>query len=414
MTTELLTKNIGLRGITVADSNISMVSGDEGKLYYRGFSIEDLAEKATFEETIYLLLMGRLPSASELEEVKAFMSKERLLPGKVLSILQARSSKASTMDVLQGTVPALADYDRALFSEERGDYIRSSMRLIARTAMVVAAWMNIRKHRDPIIADTELSHAGAFLHALWGKRPTEDETRLIDIMLILHADHTFNASTFATREVASTRAHLYASVAAGVGALSGALHGGANARVMEMLLSIGSMENVADWVSERVRSGKRIMGLGHAVYRVEDPRAGILRKIAGKVLAGRKEEKWYLMSQEVERLGRKALREQKGLELYPNVDFYSGPILYALGLPPEAFPAFFALSRVSGWCAHIIEERFAEAQPKPALYRPRAYYTGRFCGPQGCEWVPLEQRGAGCPSGKEFDGCDEAMACEEC
>ena len=211
-------------------------------------------------------------------------------------------------------------------------------------------------------------------------------------MLILHADHTFNASTFAVREVASTQANLYASVSAGVGALSGALHGGANAKVMTMLLDIGSESNVEPWITNRIDSGNRIMGLGHAVYKTEDPRAAILRRVAAEVLAGKEAEQWFNLGLQVEKIGRKQLQKKKAMDLYPNVDFYSSPVLFGLGLPIDMFPVFFAVSRVSGWCAHYLEECFAEAQPKPALYRPKAEYTGRLCDSEACEWVPIDKR----------------------
>jgi citrate synthase len=229
----------------------------------------------------------------------------------------------------------------------------------------------------------------------------------MDVLLVLHAEHTFNASTFAVREVASTKASLYMSVASGVGALSGPLHGGANARVMEMLMKIGDASAVEPWVRGRIESGQRVMGFGHAVYRTEDPRAGVLREVAQRTLAGRPEQKWFALALEVDRVTRALLREIKGLTLYPNVDFYSGGILSALGLANESFPAFFAVSRVSGWCAHFVEEEFSEAQPKSVIYRPEANYVGRYCGPSGCSFVPLEQRGLGCPCGKDVEGCTE-------
>jgi citrate synthase len=386
-------KNIGLRGVTVADSRISMVDGAQGKLIYRGFTIQQLADQASFEEVVYLLLNGDPPTEEQLAETKKIMAESRNLPEGVLAGLKARQRTAIPMDVLQGAVTALADHDPDLGTEDREKAIHSCLRLISQTATVVAAWHQIRRGFGPIVLNRELSHAGAFLQGLWGTEPTAYEERLMDLLLVLHAEHTLNASTFAAREVASTLAHLYASVSAGVGALSGPLHGGANARVMDMLLEIGSIENVEPWVSERIAKNQRIMGLGHAVYKTEDPRAGVLREVAEKTLVGREEEKWFRLALEIERVGRQQLRDKKGLDLYPNVDFYSGPVLYALGLPTDMFPPFFAVSRVSGWAAHYVEEHFAEAQPKPALYRPRANYTGRYCGPEGCTWVPLRCRG---------------------
>jgi citrate synthase len=406
-------RNIGLRGVTVADSKIGLVDGDKGILIYRGYQIQDLAEHATFEEVIHLLMVGCLPTPEQLTAVKTQLMAALPLPDSTLAYLRSRSRKAQPMDVIQGALTVLADEDPALGSERREDLVASSYRLIARTALVAAAWHHLREGRDLPVVTLDGSLASVFLLALWGRQPTDDERRLMDTLLVLHAEHSLNASTFAARGVASTRAHLYAAASSAVGALSGALHGGANARVMEMLLGIGSLENVEPWVTRRIDSGQRVMGLGHAVYTTEDPRADILRTVAAKALAGKAEEKWFHLALEVRREAMKQLKEKKRLELFPNVDFYSGPILYSLGLAMDMFPVLFAVSRVAGWCAHIIEELLAEAAPKAQLYRPEANYTGRLCGPMGCKFIPLESRGAGCPCGKDVDGCDEAQALAE-
>jgi citrate synthase len=413
MTEPVDIRNIGLRGVIVADTRISLVDGVRGRLLYRGYPIRDLAARASYEEVVYLLLMGRLPTAEELEVTCALLAEARPLPEPVRECLRSRNPQAHTMDVLQGTVAALTDHDPDLGRAERPAMVRSALRLIARMASVMAAWAHIRRGSSPPEVAEQPSHAAAFLAALWGRPPTADEARLMDTLLVLHAEHTFNASTFSAREVASTRAHMYAAVGAAVGALGGALHGGANARVMEMLLEIGTLERVEPWVRRRLASGQRVMGLGHAVYRTEDPRATILREVAQATLAGRPEETWLNLARKVERVSRRLLKETKGLDLYPNVDFYSGPILYALGLPTEMFPAFFAASRVAGWCAHVIEEQLAEAQPRAALYRPASHYAGRYCGPQGCRFIPLEDRGAGCPCGHDFRGCTELESIAE-
>ncbi len=404
------TKNIGLRGVTVADSKISKVDGANGRLIYRGYNIGDLASNTTFEEVVYLLLIGRLPTEDALKSVTATMQKSRALPEEVLAMLRARSKAADPMDVLQSAVAALTDADPDVKSDDRAKRVESALRLISRTATVVAAWYNLSRGEEPFGTTEDGSHAFGFLQGLWKSAPSGAEAHLMDILLVLHAEHTFNASTFAVREVASTRAHIYASVAAGVGALSGALHGGANARVMQMLREIGDESKVESWVRSRIETNQRVMGLGHAVYKTEDPRANVLKEVAQKTLTGTRDQKWFDLALNVDETARRLLIELKGLELYPNVDFYSGGVLSALGLPDSFFPAFFAVSRVSGWCAHFIEEEFAEAQPKPALYRPRANYTGRSCGPQGCQFVPMEQRGAGCPCGDPLNSCEEEIA----
>ncbi|MBI5498880.1 MAG: citrate/2-methylcitrate synthase [Deltaproteobacteria bacterium] len=404
---EVETKNIGLRGVTVADTRISLVDGEKGLLNYRGYAIETLAQQSTFEEVVFLLLMGRLPSRSELEATTGALRDLRALPASVEAYLRARPRTARPMDVVQGGITALADDDPALGSTNREDLVRSSLRLIARTATMASRWLQLRGGRDGgETAAAEDSHAGAFLRGLWGRTPTPDEVRLMDALLVLHAEHSLNASTFAAREVASTRAHLYSSVSAAFGALSGDLHGGANASVMRMLLEIEDESRVEDWVAARIKAGQRVMGLGHAVYVTTDPRAAILRDLAAEVLDGREEERWFRLALKVQEVARRRLREEKALDLYPNVDFYSSPVLYAMGIPIDMFPVFFGVSRTAGWCAHVIEETFAEAQPKPALYRPDASYVGRYCGPAGCEFVPIEARG-GCPTGAEFKGCDD-------
>ena len=410
---ELEAKNIGLRGVTVADSKISKVDGLEGKLIYRGYSIAELSEKSSYPEVVFLLLMGRLPTAVELAATEKTLAEARELPPAILQMLEQFPEQTDPMDVLQSAVAALAVYDPDLKSEDRGARVRSALRLIARATSVIASWYHIRQGKAPQPSLPQDSQAGAYLRMLWGRDPEPGEQDLMNILLVIHAEHTFNASTFAVREVASTQAHIYASVAAGVGALSGALHGGANARVMQMLEQIEATGDVESWVRGRIEAGQRVMGLGHAVYKTEDPRARVLRDVAERVLSGTPMEKWFRLALEVEAVSRRLLLELKGYDLYPNVDFYSGSVLRGIGFPNEFFPAFFATSRVAGWCAHYIEEEFAEAQPKPALYRPRANYTGRLCGPNGCRFVPLESRGVGCPCGKEFDACDEQTALED-
>jgi len=393
MLDEKLTKNIGLRGVTVADSAISLVDGQAGRLLYRGFSIQELAQKASYEEIIFLLLAGAPPVDAAISQTREDLGRHRVLPKEIVAGLKSLPLNAGPMDVVQGVVPAFAATDSLCGSDDRQLVYQSCLRLISGFALAAAAWQRIRLGKEPVepLPDPDISHAASFLHGMWGRIPTKGEAKLMDLLLILHAEHSFNASTFAVREVASTKAHLYAAISAGVGALSGPLHGGANARVMGMLLDIAELDKVETWVTERMAAKGRIMGLGHAVYKTEDPRAAILRQTAEKVLAGKKEEKWFRLCLEVEKVGRAKLKAEKNLEIYPNVDFYSSPVLYGLGFPIDMFPVFFAVSRVAGWCAHYLEERFAEAQPKPALYRPRANYVGRLCGTEGCPWIAHEQ-----------------------
>lgn len=387
------TKNIGLRGITIADTHISLVDGDNGRLFYRGYPIQQLAERATFEEVVCLLLYGNAPDHALVLKVQGDLREYRRLPEESIAILKLFKNSAAPMDVMQAMAAALAQFDPDLQADTREATGRSCLRLIARFASLAAAWQRIRMGAEPVLDLDDDSHAAAFLHGMWGRRPNLEETRLMDLLLVLHADHAFNASTFAVREVASTRANLYASISAGVGALSGDLHGGANAKVMQMLLDIGDIDKAEAWITRRIESGQRIMGLGHAVYTTEDPRASILRTVADRVLVRPEDRRWFELCLVVEEKGRAMLREKKNRDLYPNVDFYSSPVLYGQGFPIDMFPVFFGVSRVAGWCAHYLEEHFAEAQPKPVLYRPEASYTGRMCSREGCSWPDLNSRG---------------------
>lgn len=388
-------KNIGLRGIPVADTKISYIDGIKGELQYRGFRIEDLADHSTYEEVAYLLLTGRLPSKKELAAFDARLRAERAVPDAVLAALAHRPARANPMDVVQGTVSLLADHDPDLADTSREAVRRQSERLIARLPSAVAAWKRIRAGERPVPPRSDLPHAANFLYMLRGEAPAHDEARIVDVCLILHADHTFNASTFAAREVASTHAHLYAAVAAAVGALSGELHGGANEQVMRMLMEIGRPENAAGYVKAKLDAGGKIMGMGHAVYKTLDPRAPILMKLAVGLSAKTGQAFWIDIAERVREAAQAEFKARKGIEMYPNVDFYSAATYYQLGIETDLFTPVFAVGRIAGWCAHVIEEKFAEAQEKPELYRPEASYVGDYCGPQGCAWVPLQDRKTG-------------------
>ncbi len=385
-------KNTGLRGVTVADTKISFIDGEKGVLIYRGYRIEELAEHSTFMEVAYLLLHGSLPGRKEIEEFEKQVREARGLPEYMCESFRKWPKDAKPMDVLQASVPLLAMSDPDLFNEGRDANVRMALRLIARLPAVAAAWQRIRNGLEPLPPDRALSHAANFLWQLHGKKPDEEAARYLDICLILHADHTFNASTFACREVVSTRAHMYAGVAAGIGALSGSLHGGANAEVMKMLLELEAEKDVPGWVSARLEKGERIMGMGHAVYKTMDPRAKYLKQMA-KRLGEKTGKKWQDLSSQVEKAGLEEFRRRGKPEIQPNVDFYSAPVYHMMGIPRDLMTPIFAISRVSGWCSHIIEEKFAEAQEKPALYRPQAEYVGNYCGLMGCEYEPMQQRG---------------------
>jgi len=296
------------------------------------------------------------------------------------------------MDVLQSTISAISGFDSKAKEADKETNFDMAIKIIAKTPTIVAYWDRIRKDLDLNRPLENLSHAANFLFMLNGKEPDDETAKELDLCLILHADHSFNASTFAAREVASTRAHIYAAIGAGVGALSGELHGGANAKVMEMLEEIGDVTAVDGWVKARFEAHGRIMGMGHAVYRTTDPRSTILARMSERLGTHTGEPKWYEMSKRIDEVTRAEFRSRKDKEIYPNVDLYSASVYHLMGIDSDLFTPIFAISRVAGWCAHVIEEKFAEAQPKPALYRPESSYVGEYCGPTGCSYVPLGNR----------------------
>ena len=392
MAQTVVMKNTGLRGVTVADTKISFIDADKGVLIYRGYRIEELAERSTFMEVAYLLLNGSLPIPAELQKFEKEVTAAREVPTYVYSSMKGWPKGAKPMDVLQACVPVLAMADPEVAEESREANVRMAIRLIARMPVVVAAWHRIRNGLEPLASDPALSHAANFLWQLNGKRPDGETARGLDVCLILHADHTFNASTFACREAVSTRAHMYAGIAAGIGALSGSLHGGANAEVMKMLLELQSERDIPGWVKARLDKGDRIMGMGHAVYKTMDPRARFLKDMAFRIGQKTGQSRWHDLSTQIETAGLEEFKKRGKTEIQPNVDFFSAPVYHMMGIPRDLMTPVFAISRVAGWCSHIIEEKFAEAQEKPALYRPQAEYVGHYCGLMGCEYSPREER----------------------
>ncbi len=386
------TVNTGLRGVTVASTRISMVDGAAGKLIYRGYLVKDLAEKTTFEEVTYLLLFEKLPDEEELISFRHHLAEARALPADVLKALKCLPSNALPMDVLQAGIAMLAGFDPDIKTATREAFGSTAVKLVAQMATLLAAWARIRKGEEPVDPNPDLGHSANFLYMLNGEVPDDDQVHFMDACLVLHADHTFNASTFTARQIASTQAHMYNAVAGAIGSLSGDLHGGANVRVMRMLMEIGSIDNVASYVENILKEGKVIFGLGHAVYQVDDPRALILAPMSKIMCERTGQSKWYEISQELEKVGKAIFKEHKGIDIFVNVDFYSASLYYAMGFPVDLFTPLFALSRISGWTAHVLEERFGEAAPKPALYRPRAQYVGDYCGPDECVFKPMDDR----------------------
>ena len=384
--------NTGLRGVVIADTRICEVDGANGRLIYRGYLVQDLAENATFEEVTFLLLYEKLPDKDELTEFKRQLAAQRALPPEVIAAMKTRPKDALPMDVLQAVVPMLANHDPDIKDQSREAVLRMSTSLVAKFGTIVAAWDRIRNGQEPAQPLPELDHAANFLYMLNGEVPDDEVARYLDKALVLHAEHSFNASTFAAREVASTRAHVYAAVAAAVGSLSGDLHGGANTRVMEMLFKIGSPEAVADYVNQEFDAGRVIFGLGHAVYDTDDPRAYIVSAMSKAMEEKIGKTRWHETSALLEKIGKAEFKRRKGSDIYVNVDFYSGSLYLSLGIPVDLFTPVFGIARISGWCAHVIEEQFAGAAPKPMLYRPESEYIGDYCGPDVCEFTPMDDR----------------------
>ena len=384
------TKNIGLRNIPIADTKISMIDGEKGKLIYRGFDVLDLTKNSNFEECCFLLLHDHLPNKTEFEEFVLMLKDARAIPEQMQKNMRNWRKNAHPMDVLQAFVAALAGYYDEQGSEKEISQQRA-INLIAKVPTIIASWDRVRNDKEPIQPDLELSHASNFLYMLTGNKPDKEMERVFDVCLILHADHTFNASTFAAREVASTRAHMYSAVSAAVGALSGELHGGANFEVMKMLLDIKNEDNVKGWIKSKIENGDRVMGMGHAVYKTVDPRSMVLKELSKK-LSKKTGLPWFEITEKVEETTAGIMKDRKEKDIFPNVDLYSASVYYMLNIPMDLNTPIFAISRVSGWAAHVIEEKFAEAAPKPMLYRPKATYVGKYDGPQGCTYIPIENR----------------------
>ena len=384
--------NTGLRGFAVATSRISLVDKAAEKLIYRGYLASDLAKNSTFEEVAFLLLHERLPKKQELKDFNAQLQAERTVSPALIQGLNTRPQDALPMDILQASVSMLANHDPDTSTYSKEASTGMGTRLIAKFPTVVAAWHRIRNNLDPVAPDPDLNHAANFLYMLTGDVPDEETARFFDICLVLHAEHSFNASTFSARQVASTRAHMYAAVAAAVGSLSGELHGGANARVMEMLKKIGSADAVEAYVNKELDEGRVIFGLGHAVYKGDDPRAAILSPMSESLGKRLGDTKWYDISCALEKKGKTIFKQRKNRDIYVNVDFWSASVYYCMGIPIDIFTPVFAIARIAGWVAHVIEEQFAGAAPEPVLYRPDSEYVGDYCGPDECAYVSMDGR----------------------
>jgi citrate synthase len=375
--TESSSAAAGLRGVVAAQSAIGDVNGEQGILIYQGYNIHDLAEHSTFEEVIYLLWNGRLPNRAELDEHTARLRRNYEAPQQVIDLMKQYPKESDPMDVLRTAVSSLDLYDAKGQGTDRDAAVGAAVRITGQIGHIAAAWDRIRNGKEVIAPDQNLSIAENFLYMLRGEKADADEARMFDIALILHADHELNASTFTTRVVAGTLADMYGCVTAGIAALAGPLHGGANTNVMKMLIEIGDPAKIDAWIDQALAEKRKIMGIGHAVYKTEDPRATWLRKFSKQMADKKGEQKWYDMSQAIE----KAMLEKKGM--YPNVDFYSASTYYLMGIPLDIYTPIFAVSRISGWTGHILEQ-YANNK----LIRPRAEYIGA----RDLKYTPIAER----------------------
>jgi citrate synthase len=370
----------GLEDIVATSSAICFIDGDRGVLSYCGFDIHDLAEKATFEEVCFLLWHRRLPTRAELGDLQTALAAARPLPEAIVRLLRSLP-QANGMDVLRTVTSALAHYDADADDNSAAASYRKAIRLTAQLSSLVATYGRLNAGAGPIQPDPGLGHAANFLYMLTGERPSQTAVRAFDIALTLHADHELNASTFAARVTAATLSDVHSAVVSGIGALKGPLHGGANADVMKLLLELGqdaSTERIESTIRAKLARKEKIPGFGHRVYHTEDPRATHLRRMSKELGERAGNPRWYAMSQTIEAL----VKGEK--KLNPNVDFYSASTYYTLGIPIDLFTPIFAVSRVSGWTAHVLEQ-YANNR----LIRPRADYIGPSF-PQS--WVPLDRR----------------------
>jgi citrate synthase len=370
----------GLEGIIANSTSLSDVLGKEGVLIYAGYDINELAGKATYEEIVYLLWHGALPNRAELEELKAKLRSERELPRGLVDFIKSTPPNANPMDVMRTAVSMLGLYDSGLSDEDSrqdADH-RRAISITAKIGVIAAYFHRARQGLELPKVREDLGEAAHFLYLLNGTEPSPEAEKTLDVAYVLHADHGMNASTFSARVTIATLSDIYSAITSAIGTLKGPLHGGANEGVIHMLLEIGNENKVDDWIEEQLAQKKKIMGIGHRVYKVLDPRAPHLRTMAVKLSEELGEAKWIRMSERIAEI----MKEKKGLNA--NVDFYSATVYYSLGIPTDMFTPIFAISRTSGWTAHVLEQ-LADNR----LYRPLSAYVGP---PVGKKFVPIDER----------------------
>ncbi|MBX3353140.1 MAG: citrate synthase [Phycisphaeraceae bacterium] len=371
----------GLEGVVAAETEMSFIDGEKGVLEYVGIDIDSLARHSTFEETVFLLWNRRLPKKAELEAFNKNLRSHYAIPAELMTLLRQMPKSAQPMHMLRTMVSAMAMLDKDPNNIELGEYRRKATILLAQTPTIIAAFDRIRNGKEPIAPDHNLSFAANFLYMLNGEKPTATMERAFDACMILHADHGLNASTFTSLVITSTLSDFYSSMTGAIGALRGPLHGGANEGVMVTLREIGSLDKVDAFVADALANKKKIMGFGHRVYKAYDPRAKYLKTLAEQLSKDTGNEELYKMSKRIEDAMHAAV-SAKGI--YPNVDFYSATMYHSLGLKLDLFTPMFAMSRISGWAGHNLEQLSDNR-----LIRPKAAYVG----PHGVKYVPLNERG---------------------
>jgi citrate synthase len=373
----------GLEGVIAAESVICKIDGAKGKLYYRGYSIEDLAEHCSYEEVTYLLLYGDLPTSAQLKELMQKIRSSRALSQPILDMVRAFPPNAHPMELLQSAVSYLSGYVSHRIEHSATCNCRNTLHQVAQLATVLAAYARFREGKEYIPPRTDLSHGANFLYMMRGETADTLEGEIMDTCLVLHAEHGFNASTFTARVVASTLSTCYSSISSAIGSLYGSLHGGANERVVNMMDAIGDKASVHQWLENAFNNKQKVMGMGHRVYKVKDPRAHIMEDLLLRLSEHKREFRYYELLKEIEKTVSSRM-EHDGRSIYPNVDFFSGAVYLLLGIPPILFTPIFAMSRVAGWLAHILEQRADNR-----IYRPKSLYVG----PEPREFIPIDKRG---------------------
>jgi citrate synthase len=373
----------GLEGVVVAQSKLSDINGEVGELIYAGYDIDDLARNTTFEEVCYLLWNGVLPNRQQLDEIREHLQRHSELRPEILEMIRAYPKDADPMAALRTAISALGMFDPDADDISAESVRHKALVLTAQTPTIVAAFERVRQGKEPLQPKKGLSFAGNFLYMLNGEEANDTRCRTMDVALVLHAEHGMNASTFAARVTAGTLSDVYSAITSAIGTLKGPSHGGANVEVMNMLREIDeSGEDPAEWVRNALGSGKKIMGFGHRVYKAVDPRATVLRELADKIMAEAGETRWLDLSDRIRAVVREEM-DKKGKKIYPNVDFFSASVYTTLGIDMDLFTAVFALARMPGWTAHLMEQ-YADNR----LIRPGSDYLG----PRGLKVTPLDER----------------------